>query len=191
MRCVGPSGRRRKGNSIILYFRPSDGSNPRISIFPHVRFKGLMSRQRPNDGSKTAIGSFKSQRFGRNRESRNREAAERRNWPEGSAQENARQKKGAYRTRRERSRAGIRRTVRRAAKVLHTQRNCVSVAGAQFVWLGHYDRTVAAHGGLACRFSPSLIQQPKSTTRPTWSFSERGRAARLSLKGMLVASACR
>jgi len=37
---------------------------------------------------------------------------------------------------------------------------------------------------------PSLIQQPKSTTRPTWSFSERGRAARPSLKGMLVASAC-
>src|SRR5437016_5101305 len=51
---------RRKGNSIILYFRPSDGSNPRTRILPHVRFKGFMSCQRPNDGSKTAIGSFKS-----------------------------------------------------------------------------------------------------------------------------------
>jgi hypothetical protein len=63
VRCVGLSGRRRKGNSVIPYFRPSDGSNLRISIFRHVRFKGFMSRQRPNDGSKTAKRSFKSQKY--------------------------------------------------------------------------------------------------------------------------------
>jgi hypothetical protein len=86
--------------------------------------------------------------FGRSRESRTCEAAGRRNWPEAVPRKMRGRKRGLI----ELDESG------RAAKVLHTQRNCVSVARAQFVWLGHYDRIVAAHGGLVCLFSPSLIQ---------------------------------
>jgi hypothetical protein len=73
---------------MILYSRPNDGSNFRTSILAYVGSKGLTDCQRPNDGSKVAKRSFKSQnlrrflRFlGRNRKTRRREAAGRRNYP--------------------------------------------------------------------------------------------------------------
>src|SRR6516225_1724651 len=52
----------RSGKFSILYFRPNDGSNRRGTLRRASDLKDLTGGERPNDGSRTAIGSFKSQR---------------------------------------------------------------------------------------------------------------------------------
>jgi len=62
VKCSRPSRPSHEVISPILYFRPNDGSKRRARTLGRVKSKGVTDRLRPNDGSKMAIGSFKSQR---------------------------------------------------------------------------------------------------------------------------------
>jgi len=87
-----------KGKFSTSAVRPGDGSNPPSDLPSRLGFKRTYGSSAAKRWFKKRPLVHSSHTFGRNRESRSREATGRRNWPEAAPRKMSGRKRAAYRT---------------------------------------------------------------------------------------------